>query len=120
MEWQEEKTPFIQATEDFKQTVHNMQEEAKEAVERSQASHQAQFEEHREESREITSALKKAEDLLETEHLCWQLEKIALLEKMDKSTALCEAQLDEQKCENETLAAALRNAEQKLESHQVE
>ena len=119
VEWQEENTSLIQATEDFKKTLQDMKQEATEAVERSQASHQAQLEEHREETRKIASALKNAESLLETEILSWWQMRTSLLEEKDKSTAFYEAQVDEQKRENQTLAAALRNVEQKLESHQV-
>ncbi|XP_030274565.1 cingulin-like isoform X1 [Sparus aurata] len=119
LEWQEEKTSLIQTTEGLKNTVQDMQQEANEAVERCQASHQAQLEEHREETRKISAALKKAEDLLETERLGWQHDKISLLE-MDTSRALFEDQLEVQIHKNTTLAAALMNAEQKCDSCQVE
>ena len=109
VEWQEEKTSLIQ----------DMRQEAKEAVERSQASHQVQLEEHREETRKIAAALKKAEDLLETERLGWQQEKISLLE-IEKSRALFEDQMEKQSHENKTLAAALMNVEQKLQSYLME
>ncbi|XP_030277459.1 uncharacterized protein LOC115584161 isoform X2 [Sparus aurata] len=121
--WQEEKTSLIQATEDYKRTLQDMQLQVMEAVERSQASQQAQYEEHEEETRKITTALKKAEDLLGTECLCWQQEKSSLLEerrKQEEATALLADQLDEQKHENDTLVAALRNAEQELQGHQIE
>ena len=114
-EWQRERTSLIQATEGYR-----LRYEAKEAVERSQASYRDQLEEQREETRKIASALRQSEDLLETERRCWQQEKFSMLDEMKKTTALYEARLDEQECENKTLADALRNVEQKLESHQVE
>ena len=120
VKWRGEKRSLNQATESYRLALQDMEHEAKEAVERSQASHRDQLEEQREETRKIASALRKSEDLLETERRCWQQEKISLMEEMKKSTALYEARLDEQKCENKTLADALRNVEQKLESHQVE
>ena len=72
-------------------------------MERSRASHQAQLEEHRVETRKITCVLRTAEDLLETERLSWQKEKFSLLKEMEKSRA----QLDEQKHKNDTFVAAL-------------
>ena len=121
-EWQEEKKSLIQATEDYKKTLQDMQLQVMEAVERSQASQQAQHEEHEEETRKIATALKKAEDLLETECFCWQQEKSSLLEerrKQEEATALLADQLDEQKHENDSLVAALRSAEQELQGHQI-
>ncbi|XP_036949371.1 centrosome-associated protein CEP250-like isoform X1 [Acanthopagrus latus] len=109
VEWQEENASLIQA----------MRQEAKEAVERSQAFHQVQLEEHREETREITAALKKAGDFLETEHLSRPLDNHALLE-IEESRALYEVQLNEQICKNKTLAAALMNVEQQFERCQLE
>ena len=107
--WRQEKTSLIQAIEDLKKTLQLEKEDA-------QASHQAQLEEHRVETRKITSVLKKAENLLETERLCWQQEKSSLLEETEKSRA----QLDEQKHKNNTLVAALSNVEQELQGHQEE
>ncbi|XP_030274578.1 myosin-10-like isoform X2 [Sparus aurata] len=109
VEWQEEKTSLIQ----------DMRQEAKEAMERCQASHQAQLEEHREETRKISAALKKAEDLLETERLGWQQDTITLPE-IEKFRVLFEDQLEEQNHENKTLAAALMNVDKKLQNHLVE
>ena len=120
VEWYEEKTSLIQTTEGLKKTVQDMQQEAKGAVERSQASHQAQLEKHREETRKIAAALEEAEDLLETECFCRQQEKISLLEEMEESKALYELQLDEHKCNIETLADALMSLTQKFEGCQVE
>ena len=119
VEWQEEKISLIQATEEFKKRLQDTQQEAKEAMERYQASHQAQLEEHREETRKIASALKNAQGLLESESLSWLQVKTSMLEEKEKSRALHEAQLDEQKRENKTLAAAFKNVEQKLDSHLV-
>ena len=119
VEWQEENASFSQATEDFKNTVKDLQQEAKKAVERSQASHQAQLEEHKEETSKIVSALKKAEDHPEAENLCWQQGKISLLQ-MENFKGFFKYELEEQKQENKTLAAALRSVEEKLESRQVE
>ena len=76
VEWQEEKTAIIQ----------KMQREAKEAAERSQASHQAKLEEHRLESKKMAAALKKAEDLLRTERLCWQQDTKTLLDDHTEET----------------------------------
>ena len=104
-EWYVEKSSLVQTTEDLKKTVQDMQQEAKEAMERSQASHQA--------------ALKEAEDLLETERLSWQQEKISLLE-IEKYRAHFEDQLEEQDHENKTLADALWDVQRKLERHQLE
>ena len=112
VEWQEEKASFIQATEDLRKTL----QQEKEAVERSQASHQAQLEEHRVETSKITSALRTPEDLLETERLSWQQEKSSLLEEMENSRALNVAQLNEQKHMNDNLVAALKS----MNSHRVE
>ncbi|XP_036927332.1 protein CASP-like [Acanthopagrus latus] len=53
--------------------------EAKTPLERTQASHQVQLEEHREETREIAAALKTAEELLETQHLSRQQETATTL-----------------------------------------
>ena len=82
LEWKEEKTSLSQATEGFLKSIQDLQQEAKEALERSQASHQTQLEEQKKETRKIISALNKVEDLLETERLSWQGEKSSLLEEM--------------------------------------
>ncbi|XP_044076876.1 coiled-coil domain-containing protein 157-like [Siniperca chuatsi] len=95
-------------------------EEAKRTLERSQASHQAQLEEHKAQTSKIASALKKAEDLLETERLRLQQEKTCLQEEMEKSTAFYVAQLDEQKRENIVVMAALEKVKQQLESRRIE
>ena len=56
------------------EALQKLMEDAKKAAERNQ------------------TALKKAEDLLETERICWQQEKSSLLEEMEKSRALHVAQ----------------------------
>ena len=116
LEWQEEKTSLIQATEGFKKSMQDMQQEAKEALERSQASHQAHLEEQKEETRKIASALNKVEDLLETERLSWQGEKSSLLEEMTSLLHVTEGLKETmQEIQQERKEALERNA-----SHQAE
>ena len=76
------KTSLSQATEGFLKSIQDLQQEAKEALERSQASHQTHLEEQKDKTRKIISALNKVEDLLETERLSWQGEISSLLEEM--------------------------------------
>ncbi|XP_036970273.1 protein MLP2-like [Acanthopagrus latus] len=97
-EWREEKASLVQATEDRKKTVQDMQ--VVETMERSQASQQAQHEEQKEETRKLAAAMKKAEDLLETERFWWQVEK-----EVEISRALHMAQLEEKKHKNDILVA---------------
>ncbi|XP_036949030.1 uncharacterized protein LOC119016833 isoform X2 [Acanthopagrus latus] len=116
LEWQEEKTSLIQATEGFKKSMHDMQQEAKEDLERSQASHQAHLEEQKEETRKIASALNKVEDLLETERLSWQGENSSLLEEMTSLLHVTEGLKETmQEIQQERKEALERNA-----SHQAE
>ncbi|XP_030292031.1 putative uncharacterized protein MYH16 [Sparus aurata] len=120
-EWLEANLVFERAQgQKLQERLAVMEDEAKNTLERTQASHQAQLEEHREETTKIASALEKAEDLLQAEQFCWQQEKTSLLKGMEESRAVYEYQLDEQRYENSILVAALRTAEQKMESQQAE
>ncbi|KAL3051218.1 hypothetical protein OYC64_001483 [Pagothenia borchgrevinki] len=65
----------------------------------------------RAETRKITAALKKAEDLLQTEHLRFQREITDLQEETEKSKTTCLAQLEAQ---TSKLMGALNEAQQEL------
>ena len=65
----------------------------------------------RAETRKITTALKKAEDLLATEHLRFQREITDLQEETEKSKTTCLAQLEAQ---TSKLMGALNEAQQEL------
>ena len=111
VEWQEEKTSLIQ----------KMQQEANEAVESSKAAHQAQLEEHREETKKMAAALKKAEDLLKSERLCWQLDTKTLLDRhteerwlimsdLNRAKQLLENERNFWQTEKDSLLEAMENA----------
>ncbi|XP_036940526.1 golgin subfamily A member 6-like protein 6 [Acanthopagrus latus] len=105
------------------EALQKQKEDAKKAAERTQTYHRLQTDEHKAETRKVAFALKKAEDLLVTERLCWRQEKSSLLEerkKQDEAAALLADQLDKQKHENDALLSALRSAEQELQDHQIE
>lgn len=94
-------------------------EEAKRAMEQSQASHQARLQEQRAETSRLEYALREAEEVLATERCRLQRERASLLEEMEKSRAPYMAQLEEQIQENNVVMDALKMVEQGLESNRV-
>ncbi|XP_032366077.1 tropomyosin A-like [Etheostoma spectabile] len=91
-------------------------EEAKEIMERSQASHRAQLERQDTNNKTLMAALEEKYDQLESERVLWQQEKTTLLEESDKSRASYVDQNEEQSFVSDCLLAALKNTEQQLES----
>ncbi|KAI9544555.1 hypothetical protein NQZ68_001428 [Dissostichus eleginoides] len=72
---------------------------------------ESNFEFERAETRKITTALKKAEDILQTEHLRFQREITDLQEETEKLKTTCLAQLEAQ---TSKLMGALNEAQQEL------
>ena len=94
-------------------------EEAKRAIEQSQASHQARLQEQREETVRLESALREAEEVLAIERRHLQQERTSLLEEMEKSRVPYMAQLEAQIQENTMVMDALKMVEHGLESNRM-
>ncbi|TDG98457.1 hypothetical protein EPR50_G00218870 [Perca flavescens] len=100
----------------MEETLRKQEEEAKEIVERSQASHRAQLEMQDKKNKNLMAALKKKFEH-QLESVLWQQEKSSLLEEREKTRASYVAQIEEQSSVSDALLADLKKAEQQLESH---
>ncbi|XP_034755399.1 uncharacterized protein At1g10890-like [Etheostoma cragini] len=101
----------------MEEALREQEEEAKDILERSQASHRAQLEMQNQSNKNIIAALeKKCEHQLESKRVLWHREEASLLEESEKTRASHVAQIDEQSFASDCLLASLKKTEQQLKS----
>ncbi|KAL7378557.1 hypothetical protein ABVT39_015552 [Epinephelus coioides] len=83
---QEGSNSNVGADTRMKEAPRKQKEKAKETLENSQTYHRLQLEDQRAESRKIAAALKKAEELLEIELLCFKQENKESREREENQT----------------------------------